>query len=405
MQTPRIPEFENARLKVVQSLDFLNQRAGKEVEDIIELTSKFMNVPIVLISIIREDVQEFYIKKGIDDDSTPRAHSFCAHAILQPNELMVVSDAHQDARFSDNPMVIGDPFVCFYAGKPLIVKGQPIGTLCAIDHRPRELKQLEGDFLDVMGHQVESIMLQKDFASNYIKLINQYEQQTALLENHINSLKDTISAISHDAIGPVRTIKSLVELSKSDSSIPVMDFVDQMDSSLQDSETFLNKLLQWGIDQLRSENSGGETISLLEVTREIARELRPAIARMNNEFQFPNDDLFVKADRNKILFVLRNLVKNAARFTENGIIRISWEKNEVLSMIMVEDNGSGISPEKLRSLNQGNNQNSESNQHGEKGNGLGLQLCFRFIERMNGKMVFDSREGQGTKVWLSIPSA
>ena len=89
----------------------------------------------------------FKAKCGLTVDETGREISFCGHAIAQ-NEPLIIPDARQDSRFADNPLVLGEPFVRFYAGCPLRgPRGHNVGTLCIVDNKPRALTDPERETL------------------------------------------------------------------------------------------------------------------------------------------------------------------------------------------------------------------------------------------------------------------
>ncbi|UHD47410.1 EAL domain-containing protein [Aureimonas altamirensis] len=101
------------------------------------LASRLFDVPIVLVSLIGRDRQFFKVHIGLDICETSRDVSFCAHAIMQ-DDILFIPDAAKDPRFSTNPLVLGPPFIRFYAGKPLVTAtGQKLGTVCLIDSKPR----------------------------------------------------------------------------------------------------------------------------------------------------------------------------------------------------------------------------------------------------------------------------
>ena len=107
------------------------------------LASQVTDCPMALISLLTSRRQWFKSRIGVEAGETPRDWAFCSHAILQ-NGLFVVEDASADPRFRDNPLVIGEPHIRFYAGFSLLDGGhQPLGTLCILDREPRKLRDRE----------------------------------------------------------------------------------------------------------------------------------------------------------------------------------------------------------------------------------------------------------------------
>lgn len=139
MQSAPIPADEQQRLEALRALLILDTPPEERFDRIVEFAAAEFDVPIALLSLIDEDRQWFKSKTGLGVCETPRDISFCGHAI-HCNNVLVVPDARVDERFVDNPLVLGEPFIRFYAGAPLIMPGgQAIGTLCLIDTRVRRL--------------------------------------------------------------------------------------------------------------------------------------------------------------------------------------------------------------------------------------------------------------------------
>lgn len=136
MIAPEKPLNENQRLAALKSLGLLDSPAEERFDAITRTVASTFDVPIVLLTLVDSDRQWFKSNVGIDTKETNRDVSFCGHAILQ-KEPLIIEDALADERFHDNPLVCEVPNIRFYAGCPLYVKGLPVGTLCLIDRKPR----------------------------------------------------------------------------------------------------------------------------------------------------------------------------------------------------------------------------------------------------------------------------
>ena len=143
-----MPSDELDRLAALRSYHILDTPPERGFDALAQLASVHFKVPIALISLVDSDRQWFKASRGMKATETPRHASFCAHAILRPDEVMVVENARLDPRFADNPLVCGEPSICFYAGAPVRAEnGQPLGTLCVMDRKPRQLDPAGGRFL------------------------------------------------------------------------------------------------------------------------------------------------------------------------------------------------------------------------------------------------------------------
>ena len=139
MLAPEKPVDESHRLAALHGLGLLDTPSDERFDRITRVARLVANVPIALVSLVDQDRQWFKSKQGLSACETPREISFCGHAILQDDPL-IVRDSHLDSRFADNPLVTGAPYVRFYAGHAIHApNGARLGTLCVIDTRPREL--------------------------------------------------------------------------------------------------------------------------------------------------------------------------------------------------------------------------------------------------------------------------
>jgi GAF domain-containing protein len=145
--TATMPSTETARLAALNRYAILDTEPEQSFDDLVVLASFVCRTPIATLSLVDDHRQWFKSKVGVEIRETPRDISFCAHAIQQ-EELFIVPDALADPRFKDNPLVLGDPHIRFYAGAPLIDEdGYALGTLCVMDRQPRELDDTQKEAL------------------------------------------------------------------------------------------------------------------------------------------------------------------------------------------------------------------------------------------------------------------
>jgi len=138
-----IPAGDVQRLQALRDLLILDSAPEERFDRVVRFASDEFDMPIVLVSLVDEKRQWFKAQVGLDVCETDRASSFCGHAIAQP-ELFVVEDTLGDERFADNPLVVGEPHIRFYAGAPLqLPGGEIVGTLCLIDRQPRCLDEVD----------------------------------------------------------------------------------------------------------------------------------------------------------------------------------------------------------------------------------------------------------------------
>lgn len=134
---------ETARLAVLHAYEVLDTPAEAAFDRITTLAARLFEAPIALVSLVDRDRQWFKSCYGFDEMQTGRDISFCAHALVE-DEVLVVPDAENDPRFIDNPLVTGDRHIRFYAGAPLrTASGATMGTLCVLDTEPREFDAAE----------------------------------------------------------------------------------------------------------------------------------------------------------------------------------------------------------------------------------------------------------------------
>lgn len=197
---PVMHEYEAGRLAVLASYDMLDSDAEEDFDAIARTASLVCETPVALVSLVDEHRQWFKSRVGTEWHETPRAQSFCAHAI-EAGHLMEVPDASRDERFADNPLVTGEPHIRFYAGVPLEVEeGYRLGTLCVIDHEPRQLSDRQHLILEELARVAVRLMEQR-------RSRRLAQAREALLDSLLEALPEGIVAC--DSLGQLTLFNSL----------------------------------------------------------------------------------------------------------------------------------------------------------------------------------------------------
>ncbi|MFI4860749.1 MAG: PP2C family protein-serine/threonine phosphatase [Phycisphaerales bacterium JB063] len=174
MISPTIPTDEAERLTSLYALEVLDTPGEARFDRIVKMARHVLGVPIAYIAMIDSDRQWFKAKSGLCDilSQTSRDDSFCGHTILSDDPL-IVPDALEDERFFDNPMVVGEPYVRFYAGYPLkSAQGHNVATLCVADISPRPFGDEQ---VRTLGHLAE-------LAEQELNMVGVIAAQKELLE-------------------------------------------------------------------------------------------------------------------------------------------------------------------------------------------------------------------------------
>lgn len=194
MNSAHLPANENDRLAALRSLDILDTSPEAEFDALVRVASSICGVPISLISLVDIERQWFKANIGLPGVAeTPRDIAFCAHAILG-DEVFEVSDAKQDVRFADNPLVAGNPDIRFYAGAPIILSdGNRVGTLCVIDRQPKYLDEKQRENLQCLALAAAAALEGR-------RAVRQYQQAALDLqvsENHLRQIYQSTPTMLH----------------------------------------------------------------------------------------------------------------------------------------------------------------------------------------------------------------
>ena len=149
-------EFQ--RLKAVSRFKELDPGISKDLNDIVDLAAQICSTPVAIITLLDEDKQWFKAAKGTDVTDTPRELSFCNYTINYDG-VLIIPDMLDDERYNQNPLVINDPNVRFYAGSALTTKeGYGVGSLCVVDFKSRGLDEHQQNSLKILSKQVINLM-------------------------------------------------------------------------------------------------------------------------------------------------------------------------------------------------------------------------------------------------------
>ena len=417
MERPPIPKNEIERLEALQRYHVLDTTAEESFDDLTRLASYVCGTPIALVSLVDQHRQWFKSKVGLDATETPREVAFCAHAICQPDDLMVVPNALEDERFATNPLVLSAPDIRFYAGTPLVTPdGYALGTLCTIDQVPRTLSAQQLEALKALGRQVVSQLELR------LRLDHLRTTQAQLIQSE-QMKTDFISTVSHELRTPLTSVLGFAKLIQK-----------KLEETVLPAVCFDMKKTERTVGQVR-ENlhiilSEGERLTslindLLDITKieagKIEWNLQPtavseiieravaatSVLAQNNGLEIICDiepdlpDVIVDCDR--MMQVLINLLSNAIKFTDFGSVtcRAHRQNNEIT--ICVIDTGIGIAAADLEIVFEKFKQIGEVITDKPKGTGLGLPICKHIVEAHSGRIWAESELGQGSAFSVSLP--
>ncbi len=393
-----IPLNEEERLKRLHYYDILDSFPENAFDDLTELAANILDVPIVLVSLIDKDRQWFKSKYGLDADQTPRDISFCQFAIMG-NEIFEVEDAAKDERFKDNPLVTGDPKIRFYAGSVLEDDdGINIGTLCAIDRKPRELNEEEKESLDAIGRTVMRM----------IKLRKEKKQVEVLSK----AKDDFLANMSHEIRTPMNAIIGFNELlSNSELNNEQRKNVDIIGNASRNLMNILNNVLDFSKIESGAIELNLTTINLEETLKQITNLHRVSAKSKNLKLKFSYDfDIpeYVIGDTTRLSQIFGNLLSNAIKFTEKGSISfdaeaLSISEDVVLVKFEIKDTGIGIAQDKLDKIFERFNQAEASTTKLFGGTGLGLSISKELTNVLDGTIKVVSKLNEGTCFTVTLP--
>lgn len=320
MKKAKIPINDIDRLKELESYSILDTKNETEFDDLTYMASKICQTPIALVSLIDKDRQWFKSKIGLNANQTDRDISFCGHAINQ-EDLFEVNNSLNDERFKDNPLVIGEPKVIFYAGMPLCNEnGFKLGTLCVIDHKEKKLNDFQKQSLEILGKQVVAQMelKRKNLALEEKLKETRFAQADLISQAKNYSVGKLSDGISHEINNPLSILKMSVKNLRRSKYLLEDDqkFVNIIDKNL-DRITNIVKSLQ--VISNYNEKKIEKNFYLIDIFNHIEVLLNGYLEKNNINLEISQNlkDIEMKGDFSYLVQAFYNILENSIEAISN----------------------------------------------------------------------------------------
>ena len=399
MQNLSMLTSEEQRLWDLYNYEIMDTTPDEDFDDIVKLATQICNVPISLISLVETGRQWLKAKIGITEDDTTREASFFDYALEQEQDFFQVDDTSKDIRFLNNPLVTATPNIRFYAGVPLVSKnGIKLGTLCVINSVPQHLTDEQSFALKVLAKQAIKLL--------DLRLTNrELMAQKARLKQQAEMQNRIISIIAHDVRNPIASLKQIVDFNKNNvlSDVEAKELMDMAETHLDGTLDLLSDLLDWGKMQIASNTMANKPIDLYNMVEDKLSKVYGTASIKNNKLvNLVDKELIVNSDPNAICFIIRNLLSNANKFTDNGIITVYAQREKDKVLISVSDTGIGMDEDVKDKLFESKGKHTTLGTHKEKGTGLGLMFTKDYIDLLGGTISIKSNKGKGTTFYIEL---
>jgi signal transduction histidine kinase len=394
-----LPTDENDRVAALHDTRVLDTLPEDDFDDIALLASEICGTPMGLVSLVDTDRQWFKAKVGLEVDEMHRDMSFCAHAVTG-HDLFEVPDALADARFADNPLVLGDDNVRFYAGAPVVLDGtHSVGTVCVVDHVPRELSTGQRRALRSLARHASVQLELRRYARHAGDIADRMRQ--------LDRMKDSfLAGVSHELRTPLASIRGYLEMLLEDDFDP--DTSQRFLSVMQRNSDRLLRLIDDLLSVARLNGEGVDLdvveLDLAELAHQVTTSCRPlAEHREITLLNSTERPILARGDARRLGQALNHLIVNAIKFTSPGgeITICGTEADE--PEIIIRDTGVGIPAAELPHLFDRFFRSAAADQMAVQGPGLGLSIVRLIIDAHHGSIHVDSEPGIGTAIRLTLP--
>ena len=405
MLPPAIPADEPERLRALLRLQLLDTPRDALFDTIIALAAAVTGASRGAVSLVDRERQWFKAVFGELPSELARNISFCGHAVAH-DDTLIVPDARQDPRFSDNPLVV-DGTVVFYAGVPLASHdGQPIGTLCVIHGTPLEISGAQLAQLAALAACIESHLDLRLLALRLGGLNRKQEDDREILSD-LDRRRDQIVRMGlHDVSSPLTVAYGTAELLLLKPSLPpdAREAVEAIVSATEAATRLMHDLISVARSKDTRLSAQFEPLDLHRIAQAVVRRLRILAAHGGHSLRVESRtaDAGVLGDHLLIERMLRNLLDNALKYAREGPIVVELRRHPSGDLqVSVNDAGPAIGPELHEEIFAPGFRASDTSRR--SGHGLGLALCREVVELHGGTIAVQADDTGGNRFVVRLP--
>jgi signal transduction histidine kinase len=384
----RLYPNEAERLQALRSYGILDTAIEPAFDDITRIASYVCQTPISLISLVDEGRQWFKSEVGLGIRETPLEQSICAHALLE-HSFLEVPDTTADARFDCNPLVTGSPHLRFYAGALLrTADGLPLGTVCVLDDKPRQLTSEQRDILAALARQVMSQM--------------EFRRALLLSDRLQRNISRLMAVAGHDLKQPLQVMVIAIDRIRN----KLTDPRDRerlglaIDAGMRMAEE-LDRLAETSVLQTGLGAPVLKSFPVSDIFESIVHTWHLHAEAKGLRLVVVPSEARIVSDPGMLRAIIGNLVGNAIKYTERGRVLVGCRKRGNFVSIEILDSGSGIPAEQLGAIFDAFHQINPASE----GLGLGLSIVRRTAEALGHAIALKSDLARGSHFTVLVPLA
>lgn len=322
---------EEERIEALRSYQILDTPREPEYDEIVSVVSAICDVPISVVNLIDRERQWFKAETGLGVRETPLPASICAHAILQ-RDLFIVPDTLKDERFCDNPLVTGEPKLRFYAGALLETpEGLPLGTICVLDYKPRNLNEKQKALLRLMAGQIMKLF---ELRRQSAKEKEARERAESLLAENETLAQEA----DHRIMNSLQLVASMLAIQKRNMGAEAKEQIEAAERRVQAIATVHRHLLLKG---------GVEFVEIGSFLRNLCGSLTESASTLVRDITVQADDSEVTPDvASAIGLIIAELIANSTKHAfpdgRGGTIAVTFLRAGDSWELVVSDDGVGL---------------------------------------------------------------